>query len=227
MIDTESGTTKGQLVEHYAAVVALMLPHLKQRPVSLLRAPEGVKGEQFFQKHAEGRALANVDVLDRALYPSHAPLLAISTSLALLSVAQMNAIELHTWNATTRAMDRPDRMVFDLDPGEGVAWPQVKEATQLVYSFITELGLTSFLKTGRQGPACGGPVTRSTTDTLKRSPPPLRIAKVSPTARARKGRRTVWAIFIDYRATAWARPRCVPVGAWRTGLGVSADRGMN
>jgi len=147
VIDASTGITKQQLIEFYASVATLMLPHLKGRPVSLLRAPDGVGGEQFFQKHAEGRALANVDTLSRDLYPSHEPLLAISDAMGLLSSAQMNVIEFHTWNATTRAMDRPDRMVFDLDPGEDVSWPQVQEGTQLLKSFLDELGLTSFLKT--------------------------------------------------------------------------------
>jgi bifunctional non-homologous end joining protein LigD len=147
VVDPGSGVTKGQLIAYYASVAALMLPHLKQRPVSLLRAPDGVGGQFFFQKHAEKKSFPNIEILDRALYPSHDPLLAIGTPLALLSAAQMNVIEFHTWNATTRTMDRPDRMVFDLDPGEGVAWPAVQEGAQLLRTMLDEIGLTGFLKT--------------------------------------------------------------------------------
>ena len=70
----------------------------------------------------------------------------------------MNVIEFHTWNATKNAMDKPDRMVFDLDPGEGVRWSFMQEAAQLVRIFLNELELVSFLKTsGGKGLACGGP----------------------------------------------------------------------
>ena len=65
----------------------------------------------------------------------------------LLSAAQMNVVEFHTWNAVKTAIGKPDRMTFDLDPGEGVGWPQVQEAAQLVRAFLTELGLPAFLKT--------------------------------------------------------------------------------
>ena len=70
--------------------------------------------------------------LDPALDPEHPPFLEVSTPDGLLSAAQMNVIEFHTWNATKNAIDKPDRMVFDLDPGEGVTWGFMQEAAQLV-----------------------------------------------------------------------------------------------
>ncbi|MBX3619628.1 MAG: DNA ligase D [Rhizobacter sp.] len=228
VVDPQSGVTKGQLVEFYAAVAELMLPHLKSRPVSLLRAPDGVGGELFFQKHAEGRALAHVDTLDRALYPSHAPLLAIGTPLGLMSAAQMNVIEVHTWNATTRAMDRPDRMVFDLDPGEGVAWPQVREATQLVYALLDELGLVSFLKTsGGKGLHVVVPLTpKYDRDTVKAFSQAIvsHLAEVIPQRFVAKSgpRNRVGRIFVDYLRNGLG---ATTVAAWsaraRAGLGVS------
>ena len=130
VIDEKSGTTKGDLVAFYDAGGArCMLPHLKGRPVSLVRAPEGVGGELFFQKHAAQSEMPGVKLLDPELDRDHEPLLQIDTARGLLSAAQMNVIELHTWNATSSAIDKPDRMTFDLDPGEGVAWPQMQEAT--------------------------------------------------------------------------------------------------
>jgi bifunctional non-homologous end joining protein LigD len=228
VIDASTGITKQQLIEFYASVAPLMLPHLKDRPVSLLRAPEGVGGEQFFQKHAEGRALANVDTLSRELYPLHDPLLAISDALGLLSSAQMNVIEFHTWNATTRAMDRPDRMVFDLDPGEGVGWPQVQEGTQLLKGFLDELGLTSFLKTsGGKGLHVVVPLTpKYGWDTVKSFSraivahmaqviPQRFVAKSGP--KNRKGK-----IFIDYlRNGLGATTVCAWSARARPGMGVS------
>ena len=228
VIDAKSGITKGQLIEFYASVAKLMLPHLKARPVSLMRAPDGIAGEQFFQKHAEGRALANVDVLDRGLYPAHEPLLAISNALGLLSSAQMNVIEFHTWNATTRALDRPDRMVFDLDPGEGVAWPQVREATQLLKGFLDELGLKSFLKTsGGKGLHVVVPLTpKFDWDTVKAFSRAIvvHMAEVIPQRFVAKSgpKNRVGRIFIDYlRNGLGATTVCAWSARARAGRGVS------
>ncbi len=228
VIDTQSGVTKGQLVEFYAAVASLMLPHLKQRPVSLMRAPQGVAGEQFFQKHAEGRAMANVDTLDRGLYPSHAPLLAISNALGLVSAAQMNVLEFHTWNATTRAMDKPDRMVFDLDPGEGVVWAQVVEGTQLVHAFLNELGLKSFLKTsGGKGLHVVVPLTpKLEWDAVKDFSQAIvaHMAEVIPQRFVAKSgpKNRVGRIFIDYlRNGLGATTVCAWSARARPGMGVS------
>src|SRR5690606_13257048 len=131
VIDAASGVTKGGLVAYYARVAPLLLPHLADRPVALLRAPSGVEGAMFFQKHAEARTLPQVARLPRSLDPGHGALLAISSVEGLLSAAQMNMVELHTWNATRHAINKPDRVVFDLDPGSGVSWQQVREATTL------------------------------------------------------------------------------------------------
>ena len=147
VIDAASGTTKRQLAAYYEAVSALLLPHLAGRPLALLRAPDGIDGQTFFQKHADSRQLPGVRTLDRAFDPGHAPPLGIDTVAGLLGAAQMNVVEFHTWNARAPAVDQPDRMVFDLDPGEGVAWPQVVEAAQLVHALLDELGLRCFLKT--------------------------------------------------------------------------------
>jgi len=147
VIDPASGATKLDLARYYATVAPLILPHLAKRPVALLRAPDGVGGEQFFQKHMEGRQLPGVTLLDAALDPGHAALLEIGSEAALMGVVQMNAVELHTWNATHDKIERPDRFVLDLDPGEGVAWEKVQEAALLVRTLLTELGFTPFLKT--------------------------------------------------------------------------------
>lgn len=147
VIDPSSGATKRDLARYYATVAPLVLPHLAQRPVALLRAPDGVAGEKFFQKHMEGRQLPGVALLDPALDPGHPALLEIADAAGLLGVVQMNAVELHTWNATHDRIERPDRFVLDLDPGEGVDWPLVQEAALLARTLLTELGLQPFLKT--------------------------------------------------------------------------------
>ena len=132
VIDVQSGVTKGELVQFEASVAAVMLPHLRLRPVALVRAPAGVDGELFFQKHAEDTAMVGIDRLDPALDPGHQPLLAVTSREGLLAAAQLNVVEFHTWNATTREIALPDRIVFDLDPGAGVPWSGVQEAAQLL-----------------------------------------------------------------------------------------------
>ena len=134
-------------MRYYALVAPLMMEHLKGRPVALVRAPTGIGGELFFQKHAERYQMPGIEQLDPAVYPGHPPMLEVAKPEGLLSAAQMNVIEFHTWNGVKSAIDKPDRMTFDLDPGEGVGWAEVQEAAQLVRAFLEELGLPAFLKT--------------------------------------------------------------------------------
>jgi bifunctional non-homologous end joining protein LigD len=147
VIDPSTQLTKLDLVRYYESVADRILPHLKGRPCSLVRGPNGVNGELFFQKHGEKIGIPGIRELDPALWPGHAALLEIATPQALAGAAQMNVIEFHTWNSTAHRIDQPDRMIFDLDPGEGTAWQQVQEAATLVRGLLTELGLKAWLKT--------------------------------------------------------------------------------
>ena len=124
-----------------------MLVHLRGRPVSLVRAPAGVGGELFFQKHADTATMPGIRQLDPGLDPQHAPMLEVASVQGLLSAAQWNVVEFHTQNALASAYDTPNRLVFDLDPGKGVAWPAIREAAMLLRAFLTELGLPAWLKT--------------------------------------------------------------------------------
>jgi bifunctional non-homologous end joining protein LigD len=228
VIDKASGLTKGDVAQYYAQVAPLMLPHLKARPASLVRAPSGVKGPQFFQKHAEPAELPGVRQLDPALDPGHEPLLEIPTAHALVSAAQMNVLEFHTWNATANAIGRPDRMTFDLDPGEGVPWAQMQEAAQLMQVALTELGLASFLKTsGGKGLHVVVPLRRHEDwDTVKsfsqavvqhmaHTLPGRFVAKSGPRNRVGK-------IFIDYLRNGFgATTACAWSVRARPGLGIS------
>ncbi|MDR5822484.1 DNA ligase D [Caballeronia sp. LZ043] len=147
VVDASTGITKADLVRYYASVAEWMLPHLKDRPVALVRAPDGVAGQLFFQKHAERTAMPGLAAHDRNLWPGHPPLLTVDTPDALVAAAQMNSIEFHTWNSVVSRLDRPDRVIFDLDPGEGVKWTHVQEAAQLVRALLSELDLKAWLKT--------------------------------------------------------------------------------
>ncbi|MDB5891718.1 MAG: ligD [Polaromonas sp.] len=228
VIDAQSGVTKLQLIEFYAAVAPLLLPHLKKRPVSLVRAPSGVGGELFFQKHAKEGELQGVNLLDPALDPEHDSLLEISSAAGLLSAAQMNTVEFHTWNAVATSISKPDRMTFDLDPGEGVAWATMQEAALLVRTMLDELGLAAFLKTsGGKGLHVVVPLKKQLGwDAVKdfshhivrhlgHTLPQLFVAKSGPSNRVGK-------IFADYLRNGFG---ATTASAWtaraRPGMGVS------
>jgi bifunctional non-homologous end joining protein LigD len=193
-----------------------------------VRAPDGVGGELFFQKHAQHSDIAGIKLLDPALDPGHDPLLQIDTAEALVGAAQFNTVELHTWNATSRALGKPDRMSFDLDPGEGIDWQRMQEAALLVRVLLDELGLPSFLKTsGGKGLHVVVPLrrqfgwdevrgfSRAIVEHLARTVPERFVAKSGP--RNRVGR-----IFADYLRNGFG---ATTVSAWsaraRPGMGVS------
>ncbi|WP_223593149.1 DNA ligase D [Pseudomonas sp. A-R-19] len=159
VIDPDSGTTKLQLAQYYASVAEWILPELKDRPVALVRAPDGIGGELFFQKNAEHLAIPGITTLDKQL--TGQPIMLINNAEALIGAVQMGTVELHTWNATSDKLDKPDRFVLDLDPDPALPWKRMVEATQLTLSVLDELGLKAFLKTsGGKGIHVVVPLTR-------------------------------------------------------------------
>ncbi|QRY77660.1 DNA ligase D [Pseudomonas sp. PDNC002] len=147
VIDPASGLRKIDAARYYAKAAERMLPWLADRPVSLVRAPDGVVGEQFFQRHASRTEIPGAEQLDPVLDPGHAPLLRIASAKGLVGAAQMGALELHTWNAAIDDLEKPDRFVLDLDPDPALPWQRMIEATQLALTLLDELGLAAFLKT--------------------------------------------------------------------------------
>ncbi len=161
VIEKASGTTKADLARYYARVADWMLPHLRNRPVALVRAPDGIDGEHFFQKHVAALKLPGVTQLDPSLDPGHASLLAIDSAQALIGAVQMGTVEFHTWNALADRIEQPDRIVFDIDPDPALPFARVIEATQLTLALLDELGLRAFLKTsGGHGLHVVVPLTR-------------------------------------------------------------------
>ncbi|MDX9669835.1 MULTISPECIES: DNA ligase D [unclassified Pseudomonas] len=159
VIDAVSGTTKMQLAEYYASVAEWILPQLKDRPVALVRAPDGIAGELFFQKNAERLAIPGITTLDKDV--TGQPMMLINNAEALIGAVQMSTVELHTWNATTVDLDKPDRFVLDLDPDPALPWKSMVEATALTLTVLDELGLKVFLKTsGGKGIHLVVPLTR-------------------------------------------------------------------
>lgn len=147
VVDPSSGIRKIDIIEYYRSVEDKILPHLADRPVAFLRAPSGIDGTLFFQKHAQTLRIPELKELDKELDPEHQPLMNIGSLTALIGAAQMNVIEFHTWNYTTKNAHSPDRMVFDLDPGEGIDWKKMIEAAGLARTILEELRLKCFLKT--------------------------------------------------------------------------------
>ncbi|MGN8104888.1 DNA ligase D [Pseudomonas sp. 22072] len=147
IIDKHSGTQKQQLAQFYTDISEWILPFLRARAVSLLRAPEGIEGEQFFQKHSERMAIPHIKQLDPALDPGHARLMEIDSVEALVRAVQMGTVEFHTWGATADKIETPDLFVLDLDPDPALPWKAMLEAAQLTLSVLDELGLQAFVKT--------------------------------------------------------------------------------
>lgn len=147
IIDPESATSKLDLAGFYADIAPWVLPHLDNRPVSLLRLPEGLAGEQFFQKHSEHLSIPEVKQLDAALDPGHARLMEIDSLGALVGAVQMGTVEFHTWGATSDRIERPDRIILDLDPDPALPWKSMLDATRLTLAVLDELDLDAYLKT--------------------------------------------------------------------------------
>jgi bifunctional non-homologous end joining protein LigD len=144
----EQGLTKRALAEYYEAVGALMLPELAQRPLSLVRCPSGAGKSCFYQKHwvlpkAEG--LVTVQVLeeegDQAPYPT------LRSKAGLVSLVQYGVLEIHAWGARADRLESPDRIVFDLDPGPGVSWPDVIAAARELRGRLSTHELAAWVKT--------------------------------------------------------------------------------
>jgi len=161
VIEKASGTTKADLARYYASVADWLLPHLRNRPTSLVRAPDGIEGERFFQKHSAALKLQGITQLDPSLDPGHPSLLAINSVEALVGTVQMGTVEFHTWNALADRIEQPDRIVFDIDPDPALPFARVIEATQLMLAMLDALGLKAFLKTsGGHGLHVVVPLTR-------------------------------------------------------------------
>jgi bifunctional non-homologous end joining protein LigD len=161
VIDESAGHTKLEVVRYYEAIAEWALPYLHDRPLSLVRAPDGISGEQFFQKHSERFKIPGVTELPVELHPGHAPLMVANSAKALVGLAQMGVLELHTWNAIAPDLDHPDRVIFDLDPDPALPWTTMLEAATLLKVVLDELGLESFPKTsGGKGLHVVVPLTR-------------------------------------------------------------------
>jgi DNA ligase D len=157
----KSGPTKLDVAVYYAAVGDFMLPHIAHRPVSLVRCPTGKPEDCFFQRHAFSGMPASVARVETTDSDGEArTYIAVDDAKAYLALAQFGVVEFHTWGARVKHLEKPDRVVFDLDPGEGVGWREVVEAALHVRAALEAAGLVPFVKTtGGKGVHVVAPVT--------------------------------------------------------------------
>ncbi|MCY1056687.1 DNA ligase D [Nannocystis sp. SCPEA4] len=138
--------TKRDLAEYYEKIHEWMLPHVAERPLSLVRCPDGIGKPCFFQRHMRHDMPAGVEPIEIG-DPDEPAYVYIRDERGLVGLAQIGALELHAWGATVAAPDGPDRMVLDLDPAEDVPWDMVKGAARAMRERLAQLDLDSFLKT--------------------------------------------------------------------------------
>jgi bifunctional non-homologous end joining protein LigD len=197
----EQGVTKEGLAEFYCDIADWILPHISGRVLSLVRHPSGVNEKGFFAKHAWhglSAAVKRVDVGEKE------KMLVLDDLAGLIDLVQAGVVEIHPWGSTVADLEKPDRLIFDLDPGEDVPWSAVNEAALDVRAKLEEFGLRSFVKTsGGKGLHVVLPIepvtgwddakkfTQSVAETMAKARPERYIANMSKAKR--RGR-----IFIDY-----------------------------
>jgi bifunctional non-homologous end joining protein LigD len=198
------GTTKLDLARFYESIAKWILPHLEDRPTTLVRCPEGAHKTCFYQKHVgywAPESLRRVKIQEKRKVGEY---LVVDSLASLIGLVQIGILEIHTWNSVVKRLEQPDRVVFDLDPGPGVEWAQVIECARLIRDALHTLKLESFVKTtGSKGlhvvaPLVPGPswdeasaFTRSVAESVARANPRRYITSMAKAERRGK-------IFIDY-----------------------------
>ena len=137
--------TKADLAHYFKIMAARIMPHIMGRPCSLIRAPDGIEGEVFFQRHPGMAASDPIDFVKLA--GDSRPYLLLNRPDALIAVAQMGGIELYPWNCRTGEPEVPGRLVFDLDPDEDLDFSAVVEAAHEIRERLEAVGMTAFCKT--------------------------------------------------------------------------------
>lgn len=222
------GLTKLDLARYYDEVGEWLLPHIAGRPLTLVRCPDGVGHECFYQRHlAMGASPGEVKTFKR-LRSSKGYYIYVDTLRGVLSTVQNGAVELHTWGATLPDTRHPDRITLDLDPGEDLPWRELRRATEVTRSVVEGLGLKCFLKTtGGKGLHVVVPVARKwdwpevkdfsrrIAEFLVRAEPALFTARLAKERRTGK-------VFVDYlRNSETASAVCAFSARARPNAGVS------
>jgi bifunctional non-homologous end joining protein LigD len=197
----DQGVTKQGLADFYVAIAPWILPHLIDRVLSLVRCPSGVGKDCFYAKHAWGGLSSSIRRVDVG---EDQPMLAIDDLDGLIALVQAGVLEIHPWGSRTGDLERPDRIIFDLDPGEGVEWRSVISAAFEVRDRLRERKLKSFVKTtGGKGLHVVAPIApRASWDEVKEfsqrlaedmaaDSPKLYVTKMTKTLRRER-------IFVDF-----------------------------
>ncbi|MFN4097752.1 MAG: DNA ligase D, partial [Sphingomonas sp.] len=230
VIFPDAKITKGDLADYYAAVAPVLLPWLANRPISLVRCPQGRAKQCFFQKHDAGSFGAHVHHIDiREKDGSVEPYLYVDDADGVRACVQMGTIEFHGWGSRVADVEKPDRLVFDLDPDEGLDFAKVKTAAADLKQHLADLGLTSWpMLTGGKGvhiivplnPQAEWPAAKSLAERFARA-----LAQAEPdrfTANLKKAERK-GRIFIDYLRNQRGSTAVMPyVARARPGAPVSA-----
>ena len=230
VLDASTGVTKEMLADYLWTAAPRILPHIEHRPLSLVRLPDGVGGEQFFQKHVTKtlpKGIGCVDVPNKktGVLESY---ITVDNREALASLAQMSTLEIHPWGSKNDDLERPDRLVIDLDPDESLAWSTVCEAAVEVRDLLKELGLESFVKTtGGKGlhvvfavePELEWPTIKEfahgVVNRIERQNPKLYLTKMTKAARVGK-------IYLDYLRNERGATAVAPYSTRaRAGVGVA------
>lgn len=206
VVDPESGVTKRELMEYLWAVSSAMLPHVANRPLSLVRCPEGSANQCFYQKHVNQmlpKGVGSVMVSDKKGGQPE-PYITIDSAEALAGMAQMSVLEIHPWGSANDHLEFPDRIIIDLDPDEALPWSTVCEAALEIRDVLKSAGVESFVKTtGGKGLHVLFPVkpshdfafmktwTHGLVQALEQARPELYLTKMTKAARTNK-------IYLDY-----------------------------
>ena len=154
MLDAESGVTKQQLADYYVAVAEHLLPHIANRPLSVVRCPEGSTKPCFYQKHV-GMGLPtgvkSVSIRSKKTGEKD-DFLTVDSTEGLVGLAQMGVLEIHPWGSQNNSLEKPDRTVFDLDPDPAIKWRVLADTALDLRKRLKRMKLESFLKsTGGKG----------------------------------------------------------------------------
>jgi bifunctional non-homologous end joining protein LigD len=209
----ERGITKGHLIQYYADVAPVLLPHIRDRAMVMKRYPHGAAGEFFFMKRAPVPRPAWIRIcpIDHGS-ESIIDFPVIDDLPSLLWVINLGCIDLNQWYARCDDVDRPDYVHFDLDPGEGATWGNVLEAGRVVHDALETLRMPSFVKTtGSRGlhiyvPIVRGPVQKDAWTFAKALA--LELARRNPkllTAEYKVAKRPKGRVLVDYNQNAWGR----------------------
>ncbi len=225
----EDGLTKRDLADYYAAVADLLLVDLRARPMTLIRCPQGRAKNCFFQKHDSGSMGEHVRPVAITTTSATENYLYVEESLGILEAVQMNTIEFHGWGSQIDPLERPDRLVFDLDPDEGLGFDRVRTAALRLRDLLADLGLETFpLLSGGKGvhvvapldQSAEWPAVKSFAERFSRA-----IAQAEPetfTANIRKNQRK-GRIFLDWLRNQRGSTAVMPYSARaRTGAPVAA-----